>query len=148
MWFIVVMHFQMGDFLTIESCNFIKEFVQSCGSFGSCKTKLSVVWLNQHNILIESGVMWLMGVNISINYASVWFFPLGCYIPQSRVCINVIYVIVEAYKFHHSRHQNKNQKGSSNTLFETWIGSTISTRLVIVHPTVSGHLVYTKLSSN
>ena len=29
--------------------------------------------------------MWLMGVNISINYASVWFFPLGCYIRQSRV---------------------------------------------------------------
>ena len=29
--------------------------------------------------------MWLMGVNISINYASVCFFPLGCYIRQSRV---------------------------------------------------------------
>ena len=85
MWFIGVMHFQMGDFLTIESCNFIKEFVQSCGSFGSCKTQLSVVWLNQHNIFLEMGVMWIMEVNISINYASVWFFPLGCYIPQSRV---------------------------------------------------------------
>ena len=35
-----------------------------------------------------------MRVNISINYASVWFFPLGCYIPQSRV---VAYKMV-AYK--------------------------------------------------
>ena len=85
MWFILVMHFQMGDFLMTESCIFIKEFMQSCGSFGSCKTKLAVVWLNQHNIFLEMGVMWIMEVNISINYASVWFFPLGCYIPQSRV---------------------------------------------------------------
>ena len=66
-------------------CNFIKKFVWSCGCFGSCKTKLSVVWLNQDNIFIERWVMWLMGVNISINWASVWFFPPGCYIPQSRV---------------------------------------------------------------
>ena len=53
--------------------------------FWVIKTKLSVVWLNQHNIFTERGVMWLMGDNISINYASVLFFPLGCYIPQLRV---------------------------------------------------------------
>ena len=47
-----------------------------------------MVWLNQHNIFLEMGVMWIMEVNISINYASVWFFPLGCYIPQSRVIID------------------------------------------------------------
>ena len=59
--------------------------MQSCGSFGSCKTELSVVWLNQHNIFIERWVMWLMGVNIFINCASVWFFSHGCYIQHSRV---------------------------------------------------------------
>ena len=53
MWFIVVKHFEMGDVLTFESCNYIKEFVKSFGFFGSCKTKVSVVWLNQHNIFIE-----------------------------------------------------------------------------------------------
>ena len=43
------------------------------------------MWLNQPNIFIERWVVWLMGVNISIICASMWFFPLGCYIPQSRV---------------------------------------------------------------
>ena len=29
--------------------------------------------------------MWFIGVNISANCTSMWFFPLGCYIRQSRV---------------------------------------------------------------
>ena len=29
--------------------------------------------------------MWFIGVNISANCTSMWFFPLGCYIQQLRV---------------------------------------------------------------
>ena len=31
--------------------------------------------------------MWFIGVNISANCTSMWFFPLGCYIRQSRVLL-------------------------------------------------------------
>ena len=43
MWFIVVMHFQMGGFAIVVSCNFIKEFLKSCVLFGLSKPIWNIV---------------------------------------------------------------------------------------------------------
>ena len=51
-------------------------------------------------LYIPWGGIWFIGVNISANRTSVWFFPLGCYIRQSRVTLLVTAIdLFSRYRF-------------------------------------------------
>ena len=75
MWFIVVMHFQMGGFSIVESCNFIKEFVKSCVLFGLCKPIWEIVCSIKHNIFgkghhVVNGGQYVNQMAWSVDYSA------------------------------------------------------------------------------